>query len=358
MGLLHRCVLDLTRLELKDLLESIPTHTIDEKDAGGQTPLYWAARRGNLHAVSLLLDAGADQNSKNNRGSNILIAAIMSGNSECIWKILHSGCDVHLPQPDGYTPLHYCCRYDTDLSITKHILLGGSSDLLNLNAQTALGHTPLMLATFNTHPHLTQFLINHNAALNMQAKDGATALHFAVMAGDCASVRHLLGHGADCSSKVKRGARNGNKNRNDGTGEGLLDLLKRRRGDCEMVRTFLDVDVDSLGGLSVEDHSTKEGKGFIAEGRNIKTNNDDTTTSENENENKNDNNDNEKRRRVGCDETAVDDGDDADAEWSALFTELMAKIRAGGRGGGQKGGEGEKGRRGEGECVYDVNGPE
>lgn len=310
MGLLHRCVLGLTRLELKDLLESIPVHTIDEKDDGGQTPLYWAARRGDLHAVSLLLDAGADQNSKNNRGSSILTAAIMSGNAECIWKILHSGCDIHLPQKGGYTPLHYCCRYDADLDLTKHILLANSatsssdsSSLINLNAQTSLGHTPLMLATFNTRPHLTNLLINYNADLDIQAKDGATALHYAVMAGDCESVRYLLAQGANYLLR-----RIGNSGE-----EGLLDVLKRRRGDCEMVRMFLEFELKGLE-LDVE---ASTGKERVAE-RSINGHNDNNTdTTTNNNDDDGGGHENEKKK-----------DDCNDDEWSKLFNELIEKIRA------------------------------
>ena len=234
MGLLHRCVLGLTRLETKDLLESVPNHIIDEKDTVGRTPLYLAARRGDIQAVSLLLGAEADQNSKTNSGHSILTAAIMSGNTECIWKILHRGCDINDQSQDGYTPLHYCCRYDADISIIKALLDGGA----DRNAQTALGHTPLMIATFNKRTSIAKFLIDNHVKLNIQGKDGASALHFAVMSGDHPTIRHLLSKGVNHLLKTTKD-------------ETVLHILAQRNGDYQTLRN-LEVLFD-LGGMNVDD---------------------------------------------------------------------------------------------------------
>lgn len=238
MGLLHKCVLGLTPLEIKDLLESVPDHAIDEKDAEGQTPLYWAARRGDVQAVSLLLGAGADQDSKNKRGASILTAAIMSGNTECIWKILQSGCDITYQQKDGYTPLHHCCRYDVNINIIKAILDRGA----DRNAQTSLGHTPLMIATFNRRTAMAEFLIDSHVELNMQGKNGGCALHFAVMSGDHQTVHHLLSKGANHVLKTT----------NDET---LLHILAQRNGDFETVRSL---ELFDLRDMNVDDVTRKK----------------------------------------------------------------------------------------------------
>lgn len=237
LSLLHKTVLHLNSLGIKQLLESVSKNCIDEKDADGQTPLHWAARRGDVQAVSLLLEAGADSNKKNKRGAGVMTAAIMSGNAQCIWKILDSGCDISYRQKDRYTPLHHCCRYGVDISIVKALLKLGA----DRNAQTELGHTPLMIATFNSLSATAEFLINSNVDLDIQGKDGGYALHYAVVSGDHKTARNLLGKGADHLLKTVKG-------------ETLLHFLAQRQGDYEMVRSLNLFDLD---GIDVEDVTTK-----------------------------------------------------------------------------------------------------
>ncbi len=163
LGLLHKSVLRLNSLEIKPLLESVQEHSIYEKDADGQTLLYWAARRGDTQAVSLLLEAGADMNSKSKREAGVLIAAIMSRNTQCIWTILRCGCDISYRQKNGYTPLHHCWRYGVDISVVKALLELGA----DRNAQTKLDHTSLMIATFNSLTDIAEILINSNVDLDI-----------------------------------------------------------------------------------------------------------------------------------------------------------------------------------------------
>ncbi len=238
MGLLHQSVLSLNCLEIKPLIESIPPYAIDEKDAEGRTPLYWAARRGDVQAVSLLLEGGADKNSKNNCGAGILTAGIMSSNTQCIRKLLESKCDIDYRQKDGYTPLHHCCRYNVNVTIIKTFLDRGA----DANAQTVLGHTPLMIAAFNMLTTIAQLLIDSNIDLDVQCKDGCCALHFAVMSGDHNLVRHLLDKGANHLLKTNNG-------------ETLLHFLAQRNGDCEMIRC---VELFDLHDINVEDVTRKQ----------------------------------------------------------------------------------------------------
>ena len=239
MGLLHKSVLGLTRFEIKQVLENVPDHNINEKDTEGQTPLYWAARRGDVETVSILLAAGADKDSTNNRGARVLTAAIKSSNTECVRKILHSDCDINYRQKDGYMPLHHCCRNDAEISIIKAILDRGA----DVDAQTALGHTPLMIAAFNMRTVIAKFLIDNEANLDLQGKDGGCALHYAVMSGDHRTVHRLLSKGANHLLKMKNG-------------ETILHRLAYRNGDYKMV---LSLENFELRHVNVEDVTKKEG---------------------------------------------------------------------------------------------------
>lgn len=235
LGLLHRSVLGLNHLGIKPLLEGISRDAIDEKDANGQTALYWAALRGDSQAVSLLLGAGAANSSMNNHGAGILTAAIMSSNGWCVLEVLKNGCDTNYTQADGYTPLHHSCRYNLDVSIVR-ALLGRGADK---NAKTALGHTPLMIATFNMRTAVAKFLIDCDVSIDIQGKDGGCALHHAIMAGDHHTVHYLLEHDANYRLKTM-------------DGETLLHFLAQRNGDQEMIRilSLFDLDGIDVGGVT------------------------------------------------------------------------------------------------------------
>ena len=64
---LHKIILGLSSLDLQMQLEFSSTG-IDEKDADGRTALSWAATRGDLRSVSLLLQFRADPNVASLRG--------------------------------------------------------------------------------------------------------------------------------------------------------------------------------------------------------------------------------------------------------------------------------------------------
>lgn len=109
MGVLHKCVLGLNDFDIKLSLGGNHDYLIDEKDAYGQTALYWAALRANVRAMSCLLEAGADADIKNNLGCGILTASLMSNESSCVQKLLQFGCEVNYTDADWYTSLHHSC---------------------------------------------------------------------------------------------------------------------------------------------------------------------------------------------------------------------------------------------------------
>ena len=218
LGRLHQAVLDQAPTQLEPLLFLSPHSTIEERDAHGQTPLYWAALRGDSHAVSLLLAAGADYNSTNAQGASVLTAAIRSTKTQCVQKLLENGCNVKHANADGYTSLHHSCRHSDDIEVTKALLARGADK----DAKEVLGYTPLMIATFNRHHKVAKFLIDQGADLNAQARNGECALHHAIMAGDHPTARYLLERGADYQLRTK-------------AGETFLHYTARKTGDQEMV---------------------------------------------------------------------------------------------------------------------------
>jgi serine/threonine-protein phosphatase 6 regulatory ankyrin repeat subunit A/serine/threonine-protein phosphatase 6 regulatory ankyrin repeat subunit B len=127
----------------------------------GSTPLTCAAARGSLNAMRLLISRGADPKSD----AMALVRAAFRGQVEAIQLLLKHGADANRPTSYGFYPLHAAAM----------------------------------------HPPAAKLLLEAGADPNVVYEDGGTPLHYAASAGNVASVKVLVQHGADRSRKNKRG---------------------------------------------------------------------------------------------------------------------------------------------------------
>ncbi|KAM0151017.1 hypothetical protein ACHAQE_008675 [Botrytis cinerea] len=89
-------------------------YSIDGKDGGGRTPLFWAidSRRSNM--INSLLDSGANIESKDKYGWTPLMFAIIQGAYLPVVKILlDRGADINAEDDEGQTPLSVIKRNPT-----------------------------------------------------------------------------------------------------------------------------------------------------------------------------------------------------------------------------------------------------
>ncbi|ELT90081.1 hypothetical protein CAPTEDRAFT_55409, partial [Capitella teleta] len=77
---------------------------VDCEDANGNTPLSEAASGGNADTVKLLVDNGADLNSRGQFDRTPLYRAAFAGHLEAVQMLLQSGADPRLYANDGQTP--------------------------------------------------------------------------------------------------------------------------------------------------------------------------------------------------------------------------------------------------------------
>jgi len=77
---------------------------INTKDPfGGSSPLITAAVFGKIEMASILIDAGADLNFRNNDGSTALISAAFFGRPEIVQLLLDAGADKSIKNKYGAT---------------------------------------------------------------------------------------------------------------------------------------------------------------------------------------------------------------------------------------------------------------
>jgi ankyrin repeat protein len=111
----------------------------------------------------------------------------------------------------------------------------------NVNATDVEGHSPLIFAESCTtrpgRPELVELLIANGAMVNLQARDGRTALMCAAGNGDARAVKALLKSGASV---------------NIADNEGQTALIKAVRFSCDedTIRALVDAGAD----LKATDH--------------------------------------------------------------------------------------------------------
>jgi len=226
---------------------------------GGMTALMYAARQGQINAVTALADVGANLNEVDPEGSTALVIAIINAHYEVAARLVEKGADPNVGDAAGMAALYAA----VDM---KHL-----SPFVNRPAPRATGKLSVS--------DLVTFLLKHRADPNQTLKapllmrqhnggdaalgNGATPLMRAAKALDLDFMKALLDHGADPSRAL------GNRTTT------LMVALTGRGGRTltpgtpmfEAVRLLLDrgADVNATGanGATLLHQSLDRGEAFI-----------------------------------------------------------------------------------------------
>lgn len=167
---------------LEYLIETCPA-CLEKKTPGGETPLMVACKLGRVEFVKILIEAGADQTTRNLKGENIVHATLKDATEVCrlrtLLRLLDSDLRKHLflqrknLGEDGTTPLHAWIMANTNASrglkprpsvaILKLILEhseGEELEMLNSAGDTCL-HTVIHYNSI----HLVKSLLDFNPRL-------------------------------------------------------------------------------------------------------------------------------------------------------------------------------------------------
>ncbi|TSK53715.1 Vacuolar protein sorting-associated protein 4B [Bagarius yarrelli] len=161
-----------------------------------ETPLanaaFWAARKGNLALLQLLLNSGrVDIDCKDSYGTSALMVASYSGHYDCVRELIMQGADINLQRETGSTALFFAAQQGHD-EITKLLFEFGAST----EFQTEGGGTALCAACQSGHSKVVETLLKNGANIHDQLSDGATPLFLASQEGHVTIVRQLLSSGA------------------------------------------------------------------------------------------------------------------------------------------------------------------
>lgn len=220
------------------LLSSLIDHGSDIQafSKAGYTALMIAAHRGQIDTIRLLLDKGASMTAQNPEGlvECALHWAVMVGQTKAARVLLENGADVNSKDVYGGTPLHSAVLFSLKLS---RLLLEKGADV---DARNDLGQTPLLHAARDTaretyareaildkdeghlqvgipeeeaplkipkisHEAIVRTLLDKGANIHLMDNFGLTPLHCAAGNGYVEMVKILLEQGADIAARDLRG---------------------------------------------------------------------------------------------------------------------------------------------------------
>ena len=167
-------------------------------DYEGYTCLHhWGCSKENLQAM---IDHGADVNATNKKSITPLMHACENGDVDAINILLDAGADPNIADEDGYTSLHDAvegfCSTESLRAIIDH---GADVNAINKNSVTAI-----MIACYKGNTDAISILLNAGADLNMTDGNGATCIHHVVGEGFTkAMLETVINHGADVNATNK-----------------------------------------------------------------------------------------------------------------------------------------------------------
>jgi ankyrin repeat protein len=160
---------------------------------GAETALMRAAQFSDTMTINLLLSKGLDINA-HPWGFTPLMYAVRMGNWPAVLCLVNHGADVNIADENNNPPVQWAAVADNAEAVNA--MLPGTK---NINApDIRSGMTPLMWATYNEHdsPQIIQAFLDKGADVNIKAKDGSTALSWALKKGNTQTVALLRKAGA------------------------------------------------------------------------------------------------------------------------------------------------------------------
>ena len=207
------------------------------KTIRGLTALTYAAMAGQLRAVKLLLELGADPEIQDDCKDTALVYAIKYDRTAVAkFLILEQKVQCDGPNDVGATPLLSAIDAD-NIEIARDLLDSGADsktedkyEVSLLSNAALLGHlrmlrllldygadiesggrtqncTPLIHATETGDLNVVKFLLDAGANLNVEASDGTSPLSHAAVAGNLDMIQLLYEHGSDPERENRYGER-------------------------------------------------------------------------------------------------------------------------------------------------------
>ncbi|MCC3406639.1 MAG: ankyrin repeat domain-containing protein [Microcoleus sp. PH2017_10_PVI_O_A] len=158
-----------------------------EPQSSYQIPLFCAAESGSADCVRLILEVGANPNTKDDCNS---IALMYSGSPEVALVLIDAGTDIHITNNYGEDALQEILK-DSDRGSERfevaRILLDAGADI---ERRDEYGNTRLYSVAFFLATDAVEFLLNCDVNPHAQQSEGKTPLHAVCWGADSQDAQH------------------------------------------------------------------------------------------------------------------------------------------------------------------------
>ena len=191
--LLHYAAKSDDCIVLEHILEHHYYNDVNEIDNNGKTALLWACENNkNTKTIELLLDYGANWESRSNDGRTLLHFASANQSSTAVRYILKHHYYGDINEADKYknTALHYACAKSKDIKTIELLMKKGA----DLKARGLSERTLLHFASMNEYSTILGYILEHHYYndINEVDKSGNTALHYACKKNKNTTIIELL----------------------------------------------------------------------------------------------------------------------------------------------------------------------
>jgi len=155
----------------------------------------FAAEKGHLRTVEILIDSGANVDAIPYSGIDALLSACIAGHVFIVDTLILNGANINTQNYYGQTPLIFASAYDDE--IMTDVLLFYKADL---NKQDYDGNTALIYSVFYGNMGIINTLLENGADPDKGDDDGFTPLMLTAQNGDIDIMELLLIGGADINA--------------------------------------------------------------------------------------------------------------------------------------------------------------
>jgi ankyrin repeat protein len=184
---------------------------IESKDSYGRTPLHLAFDHNKLQIAKLLMEKGADIEARDKQGNNPLHRSCAYRNIDAIKLLIEMKADVNARDDAGNTALELAWKEEygeeNNMALAEPLIANG----INLETKDSSGRTPFQRAVIYGWYKAAKLLLDKGADIDARDKNGQTILNFMVMQfhsqanNNIKGITFLLAQGADPDAQDKEG---------------------------------------------------------------------------------------------------------------------------------------------------------